>query len=348
MIRLLLAMLVIYSHTGLGGFVNLPLVNNFPFPSSSISSGHFAVAGFFALSGYVVTLTANQRQPGYFILSRFLRIWPGLFVALVMTSFLFLPLMLAIQGRLGAEYWTLEPGGPVSYVLRNMTLPLGLQFGVLGEPKGVPYEGTINGSLWTLPLEVRAYVFALLLVLIGKVLGAKRVFLTSLVGIGFLIFARNTQIDASAALGLGGLNLELLFVFLSGGALALMPQKVRVNRWTVLVFSSVLLIGFLLTNHAMATICLSSLALLIPAAATLGPKNLPSLFSNDYSFGSYIYAFPVQQLLAATNLFNDSPSLYFVSSTALTLCFAVPSWHFIEKPVMRVKVKWLDSQRLTS
>ena len=57
---------------------------------------------------------------------------------------------------------------------------------------------------------------------------------------------------------------------------------------------------------------------------------------NDYSYGLYIYAWPVQQSIIA--LFSPSPLILFVSSLVVTHLLAMASWHLLEKRVLRFKV----------
>ncbi len=56
----------------------------------------------------------------------------------------------------------------------------------------------------------------------------------------------------------------------------------------------------------------------------------------DYSYGLYIYAYPLQQLLATR---FHSPLAFFAATYPLTLLAAVCSWHFIEEPSLKLKYK---------
>jgi peptidoglycan/LPS O-acetylase OafA/YrhL len=56
----------------------------------------------------------------------------------------------------------------------------------------------------------------------------------------------------------------------------------------------------------------------------------------DYSYGIYIYAFPIQQTLVTTISGITSLQLT-LSSFAITFAFAFASWHGIEKYALRMK-----------
>jgi peptidoglycan/LPS O-acetylase OafA/YrhL len=59
--------------------------------------------------------------------------------------------------------------------------------------------------------------------------------------------------------------------------------------------------------------------------------------SDDLSYGIYIYAFPVQQTLAALKVQEAGFGIYFISSFLITLLFAVVSFRLIESPCLRLK-----------
>jgi peptidoglycan/LPS O-acetylase OafA/YrhL len=56
----------------------------------------------------------------------------------------------------------------------------------------------------------------------------------------------------------------------------------------------------------------------------------------DYSYGLYIYAFPIQQLIVLkAGLLN--PFVHFICTFPLALGVAALSWHFIEKTMLGLK-----------
>ena len=59
----------------------------------------------------------------------------------------------------------------------------------------------------------------------------------------------------------------------------------------------------------------------------------------DFSYGTYLYAFPVQQLIAMTWGKPLNLILLFLMATPLTLVLAVASWHFVERPFLNTAKK---------
>jgi peptidoglycan/LPS O-acetylase OafA/YrhL len=56
----------------------------------------------------------------------------------------------------------------------------------------------------------------------------------------------------------------------------------------------------------------------------------------DYSYGIYIYAFPVQQTVASFWPQMPLPA-YLLSTFVITVALAAISWHFVEKPALKLK-----------
>ena len=73
----------------------------------------------------------------------------------------------------------------------------------------------------------------------------------------------------------------------------------------------------------------------------LGFANIPFIKVynrlGDYSYGFYIYAFPSQQI--ASMLGFTTLLTHIVAATSLTLVLAILSWHLIERPSLKLKVK---------
>jgi peptidoglycan/LPS O-acetylase OafA/YrhL len=56
----------------------------------------------------------------------------------------------------------------------------------------------------------------------------------------------------------------------------------------------------------------------------------------DFSYGLYLYAYPVQQLIRMNHP-EISPMVLFVEATAITCVFALASWYLVEAPCLKLK-----------
>jgi peptidoglycan/LPS O-acetylase OafA/YrhL len=73
----------------------------------------------------------------------------------------------------------------------------------------------------------------------------------------------------------------------------------------------------------------------------LGVRGLPEfkwLKTRDYSYGVYLYGFPITQaILALVPTLRGHGYALFVVATACTLAFAATSWHTIERRALALK-----------
>lgn len=130
--------------------------------------------------------------------------------------------------------------------------------------------------------------------------------------------------------------LELLMVFAIGAAFGAFADRLKfgpsVVGSSVIVFALSSVAGDVLFR----TLGLGMLALLLPAFAELLPLRSVRLLDNDLSYGTYLWAFPVQQSLAFLGL-SSSMATYIALSAALTLAIASASWFLVEKPALALR-----------
>lgn len=118
-----------------------------------------AVDLFFVASGFLVTASYCQRNDFYaFTEARLLRIFPGLIVAVLLCVFVVGP----ISTTASLSDYFASPS-TFSYFKHNVFLLNGIQFDLPSVFTSNPYPGSVNGSLWTLPIEFWMYVFVAVL-----------------------------------------------------------------------------------------------------------------------------------------------------------------------------------------
>lgn len=322
--RLILAALVLYAHAYyIAGVEGSPGFNG-------ENLGGWAVAGFFVLSGFLITRSRFRTSAGAYLLHRVARIFPAFLVCLVLTAFVFAPIALILQQG-GLAGFLSTPVTPFQYVWGNITLYVH-QYTIGVTLADVPYPGVWNGSLWTLYFEFLCYI-------VTWVLGAFAIYRRSIVAVA-LIWAATVAVRAVTVLwttaGLDGdfVQFVRLFSFFAGGALAYMV----INRWglsrtlglagipvAALLMVFVPVIGGQLAGPILAY-ALLTLATLIPQPRWIA--------SNDVSYGFYIYAWPVQQLVFVAGGMAFGFPAYIGITVVVTFALAWASWVFVERPAM--------------
>jgi peptidoglycan/LPS O-acetylase OafA/YrhL len=287
----------------------------------------FVVPAFFALSGFLVAGSLERNNLPAFITLRVMRIFPALVAEVVISAFvigaIFTTFSLSqyFTDQLFLSYLS-NMIGYVHYYLPGVFLDL-------------PAPGLVNAQLWTVPHELECYLALSALALIGI---AKRprlsfVLLTSLVAV---LVLRDYLSDkpASTAAPPGRM---LVLCFLSGVVLYLNRHRVAHSRW-LFTFSVFSYAAFVLISTRAG----EDLASVFVAYVTvyIGLTNLGSrLLSRiaDYSYGVYLYGFPIQQTVS--QLLPDHRVWYinFGISLTVTLLIAAASWHLLEYRVMLKK-----------
>ncbi len=321
-LRLFAALLVLYGHA----------FELYKLPAPSFMGwmplGPIAVYIFFAISGYLISISwTRDSHIVRFVLKRVLRIFPGLIVCILLTIFV-----------LGALTTTLSFGdyfkNPQTWAyVKNIFLHI--NYTLPGVFETNTYPRAVNGSIWSLPVEFAMYlIFACLaFILRGKWLQRAGVILLAVlffianyyIGLTTVVFyAFPVQYLAICGMyflvGVGIHQWRLLRFLSASNVIAIAVIWLSLSRWpTLFEYVSYILLPFL-------TI----------AFGTGASKAFTWLDKYDYSYGVYIYAFPVQQVISFYFL-NHGFRFGIFTSAIITLCLAALSWHWIEKPALQYK-----------
>jgi len=329
--RHVLATAVLIEHAFvLSGSESLLAATRFKF-----SLGGAAVAGFFVLSGALITASWEHSPTAWqFARNRLLRIFPGYLACLLVTAFVIGPLALAAQSASGlATYWRQEPS-PLGYVLRNgLLMQFQNRIGSLFAASAEAYS--VNGSLWSIPWEAGCYAMVAALGVAGVL---KRCPLVVAAG-ALAVLANCLAFPPGVVLGRLYLSERVVLLplyFLCGSAFYLFRHRIPRSPWLGASALAGMLIGG--THHWPLTAALVMPYLLFYAASLGVPaEGFPKRPHADYSYGIYIYGFPVQQLLMAAGVGQAGPWGLLLASLAATVLLAALSWHWVESKCLRLK-----------
>ncbi len=325
LIRLLAALMVTFSHAWpLTGRIEEPLA---VLTGGFLNFGHLGVQVFFVISGLLIAQSFDRSSSVFrYAWARVLRIYPALGMALLLT----IVAVEFIAGTLPAMEYFLHPS-TVAYLKNNLLFRT--QYDLPGVFGGNPYPNSVNGSLWTLRYEVFLYVLVALFGCLGFL--RNRVVFNLALLICFLIFKKPPEGIAIFPLPLLPNVPTLAACFCLGSFFYVNRDRIRLNMPSVL--ASWVAVAVLHGTVAMEAAYIFALGYSILFLAFHPLARVPNLVpKNDYSYGVYIYSFPVQQLISS---FQPAllPSVHFFLACLLVFPLAVFSWHWVEKPALRLK-----------
>lgn len=339
-IRLVLAGLVIVSHAfPLGAGADDPLL---AVTRRQESLGTLAVLGFFGVSGFLITRSAERNGVLRFLWHRVLRIFPAFWAVLVVAALVVGPAAVAARGGSIAAY--LSPGdeSPWRYLIGDADLTI-RQWGAGGVFLDTPYGRTVgysvfNGSLWTLRWEWLCYVLVALLLASTLLVRARIVIPVIAVALLVLEAAHIPHPAAFPALHVFGYSAfsHLGAAFFSGATIAVygrrLPTRTSIALLAGAAGATTLLLG------GFAVVGPPAVAYLVLFAAARLPSRLDVVGArDDYSYGLYLWGFLVEQVLAATGVPVLGPIVYVALALLLSAGAAWLSWHGIERRALALK-----------
>lgn len=198
----------------------------------------------------------------------------------------------------------------------------------------------MNGSLWTLPVEVKCYAFVALFGLVGLI--GRRPWGVAAVAVAFCLLTIQRvrdglpHGDAIADLaGHGSEPLVLIAVFAVASLLFTIRDRLPLAWTPVLVALAVWAATIPLSGHRFATVLLLPYWVIGLAYLISWDGIRRALRGTDLSYGTYLYAFPMEQLVST--VFRPGPVLMIIVAAPLTLVCAAVSWMLIERPSLSLK-----------
>lgn len=291
---------------------------------SGHSLGRLAVYVFFAISGFLITASFTRSSTVMrFVSARIMRLMPGLVVSLIFVGLVLGP----FTTNLPVVNYLSDPQ-TWRFIIANTTL-VWPQYTLPGVFENNLYP-TVEGSIWTLIHEVACYGFVFICGIAGLLRSGWRMGLVlGLYAVSWIGTALLADLIHPRLILLQTLSLP----FVLGMSAWVWRDRVPLSGWAAL--------GLLGLWGALRDTPLAYPALIaavgygalwlayVPASGWLRAYNQVG----DYSYGTYIYAFPLQGLVVWA-VGPTSPLAHVVLALPLTLVFAIASWHLIEAPAM--------------
>jgi len=293
------------------------------------------VPAFFALSGFLVTGSALRlRNTGTFLTFRVLRILPALFVEVTLcaivlgSAFTTLPLRSYFTDY---GFWRYFGNivGIITFYLPGVFLQNRMSI--------------VNANLWTLPSEFDCYFITAILMATGLFYKIKTV--TGVVVVVSIVFAVLNAANGFAVTPFQYTPLTVTYYFFIGMAFFYWKSRIPA-RWSLFIAAVALSYAFL---YSQRTIFIAPI-FVVYCVVFLGVAALPeigALKTRDYSYGIYLYGFPITQgLVAAFPGLVGHKVIVSLAALTLTTLFAATSWKYVEKPTLALKKSvpaWADA-----
>ncbi|MEO6080797.1 MAG: acyltransferase [Steroidobacteraceae bacterium] len=329
-LRMAMAILVIWSHCFalyLGTEENEPIAL---LTKGALDSGKIAVDVFFMISGFLILKSFDRSTSAWSYLGkRIARIYPGYLAAIGICAFVMLPLVGDVSYSIGTAFETLW---------RNLLLQ-----GWFIESRAFEHNRgahIVNGSLWSISYEFWCYLGILALGLLSGMRVRRAIVLAAFALIIVLdVWTQYTgKIWGGGLLGrvLGWPNIwfRMAPCFLLGMLVYLYQDRIPRSWGIACAAVFVLVVGVRLSPEAVSFLVPLCLGYLVFYAAFGRPIFDPARYG-DYSYGTYLYAWPIQQLLIAYG--SLSFPLFVCAAIVLSVLAGAGSWYAVERWFLRSK-----------
>ena len=332
LLRFVFASLVILSHSyplATGSERNEPLIL---LSGGQLTMGSLSVDCFFIMSGYLIA-QSWVRKPlvASYLNKRVRRIYPGYLMAAVISAFIVTPMFSDASFR-----QLITP----QYLQEFLVKAVQLNFHQAGPAFSTnPAPGPVNGSLWSIPFEFWCYIGLMGVGLAGLL---KRplwlgVGLLVLIAIAFVVEFNQLKIGGKIIgkiVGYPTIWAHILPYFVAGMAFFGFRDRIRCHARGAAI-AGVLLLLACTVQYALIFVLPFAAAYIVLWLAFIPSRGAHNFARNgDYSFGIYLYAFPITQIIAHYTG-PTSPFLLFALAWPASIAAGALSWHFLEHRFMR-------------
>lgn len=323
LLRFVAAMLVIVSHAfqiSTGENTKEWLL---VFTNNQFSMGGLAVSIFFCAGGYLIAKSMCRLSNGLkYFKARMLRIFPALIVVVLVSVFVLGPLYTEYSFE---EYY--GNAGTYKYLLNGALV---LQHNLPGVFEENIYLSTVNGSLWTLPVEFLCYIGCYIMWKFKLLEEKSAKWSIPIVFVGAVVLYKLIEIMQIDVL-LSAIRPGLLFYL--GMLFYVYRDRIQLTKkGATISFLIIVVFGFLGVLDIGLLMGFPYLLLYVCFALPQVPEKLGSM--GDMSYGIYLCGFPIQQMLVASN--GGEMSYYSNIMLAIPLTFIAGYfvYRFVERPVV--------------
>ena len=330
-LRFLFASLVVFSHSyplGEGHEQHEPLLKL----TGQTTLGGLSVHCFFIISGFLIAASWDRRKDvGPFLKKRVLRIYPGFIIANAIGVFLVAPI--ASDPAIGNAGVSLQQFAWDCLRLQGTQLPETLF------PQN--HLHAVNGSIWSIAYEFWCYVGVMILGMVP--LFHRRSFVLGLfvlsLAVAFIFPTYHLEWFGGGILGkIFGYPFfwaRLLPNYLAGVVAWRYRERIIVSDRLAMFSAIALAVSIPVANSWSVMFPVCGAYLVLWAAFHSSCKVHGFAKYGDFSYGMYLYAFPIQQLLVMNNAGSMNPYLLFVLAWPLSVLAGVLSWYVVERPFLR-------------
>ena len=286
---------------------------------------------FFIISGFLVTGSIQRRSLPEYIAGRVFRIIPALTVTVFVTALVVGPIFTELSV---GEYF----GNDQVYKYLFNSIPYSIEFTWPGLFTDLPFANGVNGSLWTLPIESLCYVVLAGIYLLGFRTVHLMIPACLVVALLVLLNGVTSVLDGRVLFGTTMLSSSFQYglMFGIGASMWALRYRIAINDGWAIASVGVLFIGSI--TGFVGFFVYVGLPYLVMFCAYRRPI-LQRFMANlgDLSYGTYLFAFPIQQVIVYTFSGEISGLSLAVISGVVSMGLAWCSWRVIESPAMKFK-----------